>query len=133
MPDKQPSFTVTFKELAISAIKRQARGEVILVLDSETDQTSDQGLNEVSTDDFTPENYLTLELCFMGNPKKVTVLKKEEEILNLTNKLDKYNNYILIYPDAIESEAVAIKNYINSKREKNNYSIAIFANMEGMD
>ena len=60
MPDKQPSFTVTFKELAISAIKRQARGEVILVLDSETDQTSYQGLNEVSTDDFTPENYLTL-------------------------------------------------------------------------
>lgn len=52
MPDKQPSFTVTFKELAISAIKRQARGEVILVLDSETDQTSYQGLNEVSTDDF---------------------------------------------------------------------------------
>ena len=133
MPDKQPSFTVTFKELAISAIKRQARGEVILVLDSETDQTSYQGLNEVSTDDFTPENYLTLELCFMGNPKKVTVLKKEEEILNLTNKLDKYNNYILIYPDAFESEATAIKNYINSKREKNNYSIAIFANMEGMD
>ncbi len=133
MPDKQPSFTVTFKELAVAAIKRQTRGHIIMVLDSEADQISYSGLNEVKSDSLTPENYLNIELCFKGNPKKVTVLKKEEEISDLTNKLDKYNNYTLVYPDASESDMVAIKNYLNKKREKNNYSIAIFANAEGMD
>ncbi len=133
MPDKQPSFTVTFKELAVTAIKRQTRGHVILVLDSETDQVSYQSLNEVQETGFTPEDYLTIELCFKGNPKKVTVLKKGDEISNLTQTLDKYNNYTLVYPTATEADATAIKNYLNLKREKNNYSIAIFANMEGMD
>ena len=133
MPDKQPSFTVTFKELALAAIKRQTRGHVIVVLDSETDQQTYLGLNEISQNSFTPQNYLTLELCFKGNPKKVTILKKENDISSLTKKLDKYNNYTLVFPDATESDATAIKNYLKTKREKNNYSIAIFANMEGMD
>lgn len=133
MPDKQPSFTVTFKELAVAAIKRQTRGHVIMVLNSELDQKSYTSLNETDSSNFSPDDYLTLELCFMGNPKKVTVLKKEEEISSLTQKLDKYTNYTLIYPDIDEDGMLAIKNYLNLKREKNNYSIAIFANAEGMD
>ena len=133
MPDTQPTFTVTFKELAVTAIKRQTRGNVILVLDSEIDQKSYKMLSEVNKTDFSNDDYLLLELCFMGNPKKVTVLSKESAIADLTAKLDKYENYILCYPDASQSEITALKNYIKNQRESNNYSIAIFANATGLD
>ena len=113
MPDKQPSFTVTFKELAVAAIKRQTRGHVIMVLNSELDQKSYTSLNETDSSNFSPDDYLTLELCFMGNPKKVTVLKKEEEISSLTQKLDKYTNYTLIYDNVVINYVIDIElNYV---------------------
>ena len=133
MPDKQPTFTVTFKELAVNAIKRQTRGHVVLVLDSKNDQISYKTLADANKDDFEADNYLALQLCFMGNPKKVTVLSKEEDVSDLTSKLEKLENYTLCYPDATEAEIVAIKNYLNTKREKNNYSIAVFANKNNLD
>ena len=133
MPDTQPTFTVTFKELAVNAIKRQTRGHVILVLDSEIDKKTYRMFSEVNSEDFTDADYLQLELCFMGNPKKVTVLKKETLIADLTAKLDKYDNYILCYKDAAGADITAIKNYLTNQRENNNYSIAIFANATGLD
>ena len=92
MPDRQPNFTVTFKELAISAIKRQTRGHVVIVLNSDIDKTSYNLFTEIDPDDFEADDYLALELCFMGTPKKVTVLKKEQNLSDLTAKLDKYDN-----------------------------------------
>ncbi len=133
MSDKQPTFTVTFKELAVNAIKRQSRGHVILVLNSEVDQISYKILSDVDKSKFEENDYLALQLCFMGNPKKVTVLSKEDEISNLISKLEKYENYTLCYLDANEAEIVSIKNYLKQKREKNNYSIGIFANQVGLD
>ena len=133
MPDTQPTFTVTFKELAVSAIKRQTRGSVVLVLNSNVDKTTYKMLSEVDKTDFSNDDYLKLQLCFMGNPKKVTVLKEENDIADLVQKLDTYNNYILCYPDAEASDITAIKNYLNNQRSNNNYSIAIFANASGMD
>ena len=133
MPDNQPNFTVTFKELAISAIKRQTRGHVIIVLGSDTDKKTYTSFSEINSNDFDPDDYFLLELCFTGNPKKVTVLKKEENLSTLTSKLDNYDNYILIYPDITQTEITGIKTYLGNIRAKNNYSIAIFANAESLD
>lgn len=133
MPDKQPTFTVSFKELAVSAIKRQTRGHVILVLNSEEDKITYTSLMDADKENYTENDYLALELCFMGSPKKVTVLKKEENVKDLTAKLDGYDNYTLCYPDVTENELISLKNYLKTKREKNNYSIAIFANKTGLD
>ncbi len=133
MPDTQPTFTVTFRELAVSAIKRQTRGNIILILNSGVDQVSYKMLSEVNKDDFSPKDYLALELCFMGSPKKVTVLSKPEEISDLTEKLNKFDNYILCYPQAQTTEIVALKNYLKIQREKNNYSIAVFDNADKPD
>ena len=133
MPDTQPTFTVTFKELAVTAIKRQTRGNIILVLNSEVDEKSYKMLSEVNKTDFSQDEYLEIELCFMGNPKKVTVLSKEDNIEDLTSKLDKYDNYILCYPSAVQTEITALKNYLKNQRLNNNYSIALFANANGLD
>lgn len=133
MPDNQPTFTVTFKELAVNAIKRQTRGHIVLVLNSDADKISYKMLCEADKNDFTAEDYFELQLCFMGNPKKVTVLSKEEDISELTAKLDKYDNYTLCWPDITDAEMLSIKNYIKAQREKNNYSIGIFANKNGLD
>ena len=132
MPDTQPNFTVSFKELAVSAIKRQTRGNVILVLNSENEKTY-KSFSEVNKDDFSEAECTALELCFMGSPKKVIVLKKEENIAERTKKLDKYDNYILCYPEMDEEETVAVKNYLKLQREKNNYSIGMAANTDGLD
>ncbi len=133
MPDTQPKFTVTFKELAINAIKRQTRGHVILVLNSEKDEITYKTFSDVKKEDYSADDYLMLDLCFRGTPKKVTVLKNEEELSELTTKLDKYDNYTLCHPYSTESDATSLKTYLKNKREKNNYSIAIFANKTGMD
>lgn len=133
MPDNQPTFTVTFKELAVNAIKRQTRGHIVLVLNSDADKISYKMLCEADKNDFTAEDYFELQLCFMGNPKKVTVLSKEEDISELIAKLDKYDNYTLCWPDITDAEMLSIKNYIKAQREKNNYSIGIFANKNGLD
>ena len=55
MPDNQPNFTVTFKELAISAIKRQTRGHVIIVLGSDTDKKTYTSFSEINSKDFDPD------------------------------------------------------------------------------
>lgn len=133
MPDTQPTFTVTFKELAVSAIKRQTRGNIILVLDSDVDKTTYKMLSDVDKDDFSNDDYLKLQLCFMGNPKKVTVLQKEDDISDLITKLNTYDNYIFCYPDITSSEITAIKNYLSTQRSNNNYSIGIFTNASGLD
>lgn len=133
MPDRQPNFTVAFKELAISAIKRQTRGHVVIVLNSDIDKTSYNLFTDIDPDDFEADDYLALELCFMGTPKKVTVLKKEQNLSDLTAKLDKYDNYTLVYPSVSSTEITGIKDYMAKIRAKNNYSVAILANAEGLD
>lgn len=134
MPDTQPTFTVAFKELAVTAIKRQTRGNVILVLDSEIDEKTYKMLSEVNRSDFSDDDYLKIELCFMGNPKKVTILSEEQDVDDLIAKLNKYDSYILCYPNASANDISALKSYLNNERQNNNnYSIALFVNASDLD
>ncbi len=132
MPNQQPTFTVTFKELAAIAIKRQMRGHVILILNSDVDQVTYTSLSKVDKTDFNNDDYLLVQLCFLGCPKKVTVLKKDT-LVNLEQKLNKYDNYLLCYPEAQDEDMTGLKNYLKLQRENNNYSIGIFANAQNID
>lgn len=128
----QPTFSVIFQELAVTAIQRMQRGTVIMVLDDDTNADLDKvtytGLGDVKKADFTADNFDLLTLAFMGNPFKVVVIKAEEEIADTLAKLDYFNNYILCYPKAGADDFTAIQNYLKKVRGKNNYSKAILGN-----
>ena len=79
MVTTQPKFKVDFKELAVLAIQRQLRGDVVLILDDNTDADITaieyKGFAEVDEDDWTSANYKRINLAFLGNPSKVIVVK----------------------------------------------------------
>lgn len=133
----QPKFNVNFKELAVMAIQRQQRGTVVMILKDDTKETVDKveyrGLGEVTKADYTAANYNRLTLAFLGNPYKVVVIKAEDEIADTLKKLEYYDNYTLCYPEGVAADFTAIKNYIKTIREKNNYSKAIFGNATAPD
>ena len=112
MVNTQPKFNVDFKELAVLAIQRQPRGNVVMILNDDTDDAVDKvtysGLGDVDKADYTSANYDLLTLAFLGNPSKVIVIKAEEAIKDTLAKLDYYNNYTLCYPDGAD---VAIHNF----------------------
>ena len=132
----QPKFKVDFKELAVLAIQRQQRGAVVLILDdstSEIDNVVYRGLGDVSADDWTAANYKRIQLCFLGNPSKVIVVKKESSFAEIPAKLNLQSNYTLCYPEAASADITAIKNYLSAQREANNYSRAVVANATAPD
>jgi len=132
MVQTQPKFNVKFQELAVLAIQRQLRGNVVMILDDETNAVIDKaeysGLGDVTKADWTKENYDLLTLAFLGNPSKVIIIKLGEEISETLAKLDYYNNYTLCYPKGTAEEFTAIQNYIKGVRAKNNYSRAVLGN-----
>ena len=87
MVQTQPKFKVDFKELAVMAIQRQERGDVIMILDDDTnaliDKATYRGLGDVVKADFTEENYDRLTLAFLGNPSKVVVIKQVQHLQKL--------------------------------------------------
>lgn len=127
----QPNFIITFQELAIAAIQRQALGTVVMILDdstTENDRISYKTLGDVKKSDWTAANYDLITLAFLGNPSEVIIIKKETDFADIQKKLSYYSGYILVYPDATATDHTAIKNYINAQRQKNNYSIACLGN-----
>lgn len=132
MVQTQPKFKVEFKELAVLAIQRQQRGDVVMILNDDTNADLDKvvyrGLGDVDKDDYTTENYDLLTLAFLGNPSKVIVIKAEEEIADTLAKLQYFNNYTLCYPEGDATDFTAIGNFIKGVRAKNNYSKAILGN-----
>ena len=132
----QPKFNVDFKELAVMAIQRQQRGAVVLILDDSTsdiDNVVYRGLGDVNTENWTEANYKRIQLCFLGNPSKVIVVKKENSFADIQAKLNLQSNYTLCYPEAATADITSIKNYLNAQREANNYSRAVVANAASPD
>lgn len=124
----QPKFKVDFKEEAVLAIQKQARGEVVLILKDTTKDTKTveyRTLGDVLAEDWTADNFNRITLAFLGNPYKVTVIRAEKDFATTQKLLGTYSNYILAYPEADATAQTAIGNYLKAQREKNNYSIAI--------
>ena len=137
MVNTQPKFNVDFKELAVLAIQRQPRGNVVMILNDDTDDAVDKvtysGLGDVDKADYTSANYDLLTLAFLGNPSKVIVIKAEEAIKDTLAKLVYYTNYTLCYPDGAAADFTAIQNYIKGIRAKNNYSRAVLGSAMSPD
>ena len=137
----QPKFKVDFKELAVLAIQRQLRGDVVLILDDSTNSEIEtieyKGFAEVDEDDWTSANYKRINLAFLGNPSKVIVVKVDNSsgatFQDTLDRLGLYSNYTLAMPEATSANITAIKNYINTQRQANNYSRAVFANATSPD
>ncbi|MCM1338912.1 MAG: hypothetical protein NC191_04515 [Muribaculaceae bacterium] len=136
MVSTQPKFNVKFQELAVLAIQRQQRGNVVMILNDDTtdnDKITYSGLGDVVKKDYTQENYDRLTLAFLGNPSKVIVIKAEEELTDTLKKLDYFNNYTLCYPEGSAADFTAIQNYIKGVRAKNNYSRAVLGSAMSPD
>lgn len=137
MVQTQPKIKVDFKELAVLAIQRQPRGNVVMILEDDTNALIDKaeysGLGDIVKADFTSENYDRLTLAFLGNPSKVIVIKAGEELGDTLKKLDYYSNYTLCYPEGEAAAFTAIQNYIKSIRAKNNYSRAVLGSAMSPD
>lgn len=136
MVDTQPKFNVDFKELAVLAIQRQQRGAVVIILDDSTsdiDNVVYRGLGDVNPKDWTTANYKRLQLAFLGNPRKVIVVKKETSFADIQAKLNLQSNYTLCYPEAASADVTSMKNYLKAQREANNYSRAVVANATSPD
>lgn len=129
MTATQPKINIGFQELAVLSIQRQQRGNVIMILEDDTNALVDKaeyaGLGDVTKADWTTANYDRLTLAFLGNPSKVIVIKADEEISETLKKLEFYNNYTLCYPEGGAADFTAIQNYIKNIRTKNNYSRAV--------
>lgn len=137
MVQGQPKFNVNFKEEALTAIQRQERGKVVIILEDETNALIDKaeygGFGDVIKADYTEANYDRLTLAFLGNPSKVFVIKASEELSETLKKLDYYDNYKLCYPEGTAEDFTAIQNYIKGVRAKNNYSKAILGSAMSPD
>ena len=140
MVNTQPKFNVEFKELAVLAIQRQKYGELVMILDdstSEIDKVTYRTLAEVNENDYTEENYKRIQLAFMGNPYKVSVVKLDTATGTTFNdtlaKLATYTNYKLVFPEASASNITALKNFAKTCRDANNYISVIVANATSPD
>ena len=137
----QPKFKVEFKENAVLAIQRQQRGKVVMILNDSTNALIDRAeyrtLGDVKASDWSTANYKRITLAFMGNPYKVIIVKTAtgsgEDFTDTLAKLNYYDNYTLCFPEAVTAEQNAIKSYINTIRQTNNYSRAVVANMTSPD
>lgn len=141
MPQTQPKFKVEFKELAVLAIQRMARGAVVMILNDSTNADLDNvtytSFGDVKETDWTSANYKRIMLAFLGTPSKVIIVKVDNSsgatFSDTLAKLNIYNNYTLCMPTATNIEMTAIKSYINTQRNTNNYCKAVFANATSPD
>ena len=103
MPQTQPKFKVEFKELAVLAIQRMARGAVVMILNDSTNADLDNvtytSFGEVKETDWTSANYKRIMLAFLGTPSKVIIVKVDNSsgatFSDTLAKLNIYNNYTL--------------------------------------
>lgn len=141
MVNTQPKFDVEFKELAVMSIQRQKYGELVMILDDSTNTSLDKvtyrTLAEVDEDDYTEDNYRRIQLAFMGNPYKVSVVKLDNSsgatFNDTLSKLANYTNYKLVFPEATSSNITAMKNFAKTCRDANNYITVIVANATSPD
>lgn len=141
MTQTQPKFKVDFKELAVLAIQRQQRGNVVMILDDSTNSNIDVitygSFGDVKETDWSTANYKRIWLAFLGTPSKVIVVKVDNSsgatFGDTLNRLATFNNYTLCMPEATSANMTAIKTYIAAQRLANNYSRAVVANMTSPD
>lgn len=137
MAQKQPTFVIEFMQKAVTAITRSAQGIVALVLDDGTMTDNVKVYNnfsEVKSTDVDAKSLMLLDLTFRGKPRKVIVVKKQEEINDTVAILRKYKYNYLAMPAATEQVMTALISYIKEVREKlKGFMKAVFFNAAAPD
>lgn len=74
-----PKIEINFKQLAVSAVQRSARGIVALIIKDDTDSNFDiveyKSSTEIETNKFTKENASCIKDAFLGTPAKVIIVR----------------------------------------------------------
>lgn len=132
MTQTQPKFNILFRELAVSAIQRSAKGIVALILDDTVMSENVLTLRtfaDLKTSDVDAKNYELIQLCFMGNPNKVIVVKKQAEISDTVAILGKLRFNYYAMPSAESADITALKSYYDARRAKlTAFAKGVFAN-----
>ena len=73
-----PSINIEFYKKAVSFVARSSRGVVLLLLKASTQTTVINAYTEIEDvvkEDWTADNFRIIDLCFMGHPNKVIVVR----------------------------------------------------------
>lgn len=73
-----PSINIEFYKKAVSFVARSSRGVVLLLLKDSTKTTVINAYTEIEDvvkEDWTSDNFRIIDLCFMGHPNKVIVVR----------------------------------------------------------
>lgn len=116
----QPSFVIEFHRKAVTAITRSQQGIAALVLDDETlseNVKTYATFSDVKTDEVDAKTYKLLQMCFLGGPYKVILIKQQEEIADTVALLKKLRFNYLAMPAADAAGITAIKDYLEKARK----------------
>ena len=132
-----PQININFESLGLSAIKRSEKGVVALIL--KADEINHErlhkeksylfkNLSEVNKDDFSEENYKSIEMVFRGTPNKVLIeLGTIQECLE---RLEYKTFNYLTCPNIEEDELVVVKSWIITQRKNNKMRKAVLPNFD---
>lgn len=132
-----PKVIIDFIEKASTAISRSSKGIVGLILKENTGQEgikSYTAFSDVQKADWSNINYKMLEACFLGNPKKVYVVKvlegTEAGSDDYAKLLRKRIDY-LAFPEAKGNEKTGIISYFKNAKEE--FAKLILADVDTAD
>lgn len=119
-----PEINIRFETLAVSAIKRSARGIVALILKDSTVTSFDTkiytSIDQVVKEDWTADSYDYISKTFMGTPSKVIVERIDTSALDyniaLARLKNKKWNYLAI-PTLADAEKLNIASWIKGCRD----------------
>lgn len=121
-----PTISITFKQKAVSAIKRSRQGVVALILLDDTaaaDSFEYQSVEEVNATDWTADNLDYIQKAFIGAPAKVIIERLDTAAFDYTEALTRLNNkrfdYLAI-PGILSADTATIVNWIKTKRDDEN-------------
>ena len=126
-----PEIFISFETAAASAIRRSSRGVVCLLLEDgtaggETVQTY-EALSEVPQELFTAENYRTIALAFKAAPRKVIVVRADENSVAVLESLA----FDWLAAPAMATDALVA--FVKAQRAKGRSVKAVVANADMPD
>lgn len=116
-----PSITITFRQLAATAVRRSARGILAVVVKDATAGTVDPAgyttYLDVPEDAFTADNYKLIKSCFTAAPSKVYIIKlgASATTAQLKTALDAVTFNWAVYLSQAKTDQEALVAYVKNR------------------
>ena len=122
-----PSINIEFYKKAVSFVARSSRGVVLLLLKDSTKTTVINAYTEIEDvvkEDWTADNFRIIDLCFMGHPNKVIVVRAvtKEMGINVDECKQLIENLKFDWfaaPCLSKEEGALFASYFDSQKKKN--------------